>query len=82
MKKLLMGVVAAWTAGAVAETLTVESGEARLVTANATYEAVVVRGALTVSGARLSLPDGTDANGAEKVVVSLGGGGGQMMSRR
>ena len=76
MKKLLMGVVAVWTAGAVAETLTVESGETRLVTTDATYEAVVVRGALTVSGARLSLPDGTGENGKEKVVVSLEGGGG------
>lgn len=75
MKKLLLGVVAVWTAGAVAETLTVESGEARLETTDATYEAVVVRGALTVSGARLSLPDGTGENGKEKVVVSLGGKG-------
>lgn len=55
-----------------AATLTVKRGEVVTVTADAVYETVAVHGDLTVSGACLSLPDGTDGDGQEKTVVSLG----------
>ena len=71
--KRLIAVAAAGTAAFLnAETLTVEKGASRSVTSAATYEKVTVHGNLTVSGARLSISDGTGATGAEQVVVSLG----------
>lgn len=63
-------------AGAVAlaeaATLTVGREESLTVTKDAVYETVAVHGDLTVSGACLSLPDGTGGDGQEKTVVSLG----------
>ena len=71
--KRLIAVAAAGTAAFLgAETLTVEKGTSVSVTSAATYDAVTVHGNLTVSGARLSIPDGTGETGAEQVVVSLG----------
>lgn len=64
--------VAGTVALAEAATLTVGRGEAVTVTADAVYETVAVHGDLTVSGACLSLPDGTGGDGQEKTVVSLG----------
>lgn len=64
--------VAGTVALAEAATLTVGRGEVVTVTADAVYETVAVHGDLTVSGACLSLPDGTDGDGQEKTVVSLG----------
>lgn len=64
--------VAGTVALAEAATLTVGRGEAVTVTADAVYETVAVHGDLTVSGACLSLPDGTGGNGQEQTVVSLG----------
>lgn len=74
MKTNVALVLAAAGAAALAEaaTLTVGRGEAVTVTTNAVYETVAVHGDLTVSGACLSLPDGTGADGKEKTVVSLG----------
>ena len=64
------------TAGAAAlaeaATLTVGREESLTVTKDAVYETVAVHGDLTVSGACLSLPDGTGGDGQEKTVVSLG----------
>lgn len=55
-----------------AATLTVGREEALTMTEDAVYETVAVHGDLTVSGACLSLPDGTGGDGQEKTVVSLG----------
>lgn len=55
-----------------AATLTVGREESLTVTKDAVYETVAVHGDLTVSGACLSLPDGTGGDGQEKTVVSLG----------
>lgn len=74
MKTNVALALAAAGAAALAEaaTLTVGRGEAVTVTADAVYETVAVHGDLTVSGACLSLPDGTGGDGQEKTVVSLG----------
>lgn len=72
MKKLLTFAVVGAAACLGAETLTVEKGQSVSVTSAVTYETVTIHGDLTVAGARLTIPDGTGANGAEKVVVSLG----------
>lgn len=74
MKTNVALALAAAGAAALAEaaTLTVERGEAVTVTEDAVYETVAVHGDLTVSGACLSLPDGTGGDGQEKTVVSLG----------
>lgn len=64
--------VAGTVALAEAATLTVKRGETVTVTEDAVYETVAVHGDLTVSGACLSLPDGTGGDGQEKTVVSLG----------
>lgn len=72
MKRLMTFAAVGTAAFLNAETLTVEKGASRSVTSAATYEKVTVHGNLTVSGARLSISDGTGATGAEQVVVSLG----------
>lgn len=74
MKTNVALALAAAGAAALAEaaTLTVGRGEAVTVTEDAVYETVAVHGDLTVSGACLSLPDGTGGDGQEKTVVSLG----------
>lgn len=74
MKTNVALVLAAAGAAALAEaaTLTVEREESLTVTEDAAYEAVTAHGNLTVSGACLSLPDGTGGDGQEKTVVSLG----------
>lgn len=72
MKRLMTFAAAGMAAFLNAETLTVEKEASWSVTSAATYEKVTVHGNLTVSGARLSIPDGTGVNGAEQVVVSLG----------
>lgn len=64
--------VAGAVALAEAATLTVGREESLTVTKDAVYETVAVHGDLTVSGACLSLPDGTGGDGQEKTVVSLG----------
>lgn len=74
MKTNVALALAAAGAAALAEaaTLTVGRGESVTVTADAVYETVAVHGDLAVSGACLSLPDGTGGDGQEKTVVSLG----------
>ena len=74
MKTNVALALAAAGAAALAEaaTLTVGRGESVTVTADAVYETVAVHGDLAVSGACLSLPDGTGGNGQEQTVVSLG----------
>ena len=72
MKRLMTFAAAGMAAFLNAETLTVGKEASQSVTSAATYEKVTVHGNLTVSGARLSIPDGTGVNGAEQVVVSLG----------
>lgn len=74
MKTNVALALAAAGAAALAEaaTLTVGREESLTVTKDAVYETVAVHGDLTVSGACLSLPDGTGGDGQEKTVVSLG----------
>lgn len=74
MKTNVALALAAAGAAALAEaaTLTVGRGESVTVTADAVYETVAVHGDLAVSGACLSLPDGTGGDGQEQTVVSLG----------